>query len=154
MLIEQATVDDAEEILHLQKLAYQSEAEIYGDYSIPPLIQSIEEMKAEFEGQVFLKASTDDAKIIGSVRASLRQGTCFIGRLIVCPDFQGRGIGTSLMREIERRFEQARRFELFTGHLSERNIRLYQRLGYQVFRQERVTGSLDLVYMEKADETD
>ena len=42
--IERVSVSDAEEILALQKLAYQSEAEIY---SIPPLVQTLEEMEAD-----------------------------------------------------------------------------------------------------------
>lgn len=153
MSIEQATIDDAQEILALQKLSYQSEAEIYNDYSIAPLTQSIREIEAEFENQIFLKASVDDRKIIGSVRAYVRQGTCFIGRLIVHPDFQNQGIGTSLIHEIERRFGHAKRFELFTGHLSKRNIYLYQKLGYQAFNREKVDKNLELVYMEKTDET-
>jgi ribosomal protein RSM22 (predicted rRNA methylase) len=37
VIIERATIKDAEEILDLQKLAYKSEAEIYNDYAIPPL---------------------------------------------------------------------------------------------------------------------
>ena len=49
MLIEQAEVEDAEEILKLQKLPYQSEAEIYNDYSLPPLTHSIREIEAEYE---------------------------------------------------------------------------------------------------------
>jgi hypothetical protein len=40
MIIEQAGVEDAGEILRLQKLAYQSEARIYNDYTIPPLLQT------------------------------------------------------------------------------------------------------------------
>jgi ribosomal protein S18 acetylase RimI-like enzyme len=153
MLIEQAKIEDAGEILKLQKLAYQSEAEIHNDYSFSPLTQSIREIEAEFENKIFLKASVDDRKIIGSVRAYVRQGTCFIGRLIVHPDFQNRGIGTSLMHEIERRFGHAKRFELFTGHLSKRNIYLYQKLGYQAFNREKVNKNLVLVYMEKTNET-
>ncbi len=153
MSIEQATIDDAQEILALQKLSYQSEAEIYNDYSIAPLTQSIREIEAEFENQIFLKASVDDRKIIGSVRAYVRQGTCLIGRLIVHPDFQNQGIGTSLIHEIESRFGHAKRFELFTGHLSKRNIYLYQKLGYQAFNREKVDKNLELVYMEKTDET-
>jgi len=42
MKIGDATVADAEHILELQKLAYISEAEIYNDYNIPPLIQTLQ----------------------------------------------------------------------------------------------------------------
>ena len=149
MFIEQAKVEDAEEILKLQKLAYQSEAEIYSDYSIAPLTQSIREIEAEFEKQIFLKASADDGKIVGSIRAYERQGTCFIGRLIVHPAFQNQGIGTSLMHEIERRFEQARRFELFTGQRSAKNLHLYRKEGYKIFKSQRLTEDVTLVFMEK-----
>jgi hypothetical protein len=37
MIIETSNKDDLREILALQKLAYQSEAELYDDHSIPPL---------------------------------------------------------------------------------------------------------------------
>ncbi len=146
--IESAHVRDAEAILDLQKLAYQSEAAIYNDYSIPPLTQTLEEMSADFEGNIFLKAS-DEGKIIGSVRGRPSRGTCFIGRLIVHPAHQGKGLGTSLMHAIEKRFPEAERFELFTGHRSEGNLRLYARLGYRAFKSEKVSDTLDLVYLEK-----
>ena len=48
MIIKRATIADAEEILSLQKLVYESEAEIYNDFTIPPLTQTLEEIKAEF----------------------------------------------------------------------------------------------------------
>jgi GNAT superfamily N-acetyltransferase len=146
--VERATVEDAQEILALQKLAYLSEAAIYGEYGIPPLTQSLEELRADFERQVFLKAALD-GRIIGSVRAHEREGTCFVGRLIVHPDSQNWGTGSRLMGEIEAVFAQARRFELFTGHRSERNLYLYQKLGYRPFRREQVTAALTLVYLEK-----
>jgi hypothetical protein len=79
----------------------------------------------------------------------MAQNTCMIGRLIVHPDYQNRGIGTRLMNEIERCFDEAKRFELFTGHKSERNIALYRKLGYRIFRSEKISGNLTLVYMEK-----
>jgi GNAT superfamily N-acetyltransferase len=149
VVIERATIKDAEEILDLQKLAYKSEAEIYNDYAIPPLTQTLEEMKLEFENWVFLKALAGGA-IIGSVRACVRQKTCLIGRLIVHPGFQNRGIGIMLMNEIERCFlPQSSRFELFTGHRSKRNIHFYRKIGYREFKDKRVTDDLTLVYMEK-----
>jgi pimeloyl-ACP methyl ester carboxylesterase/ribosomal protein S18 acetylase RimI-like enzyme len=147
-IIAPATVGDAKEILELQKLAYQSEAQIYQDYTVPPLTQTLEEIEADFERQLFLKASVN-GQIVGSVRAYAQQETCFIGRLIVHPDYQNRGIGSQLMREIEKRFPQVKRYELFTGYRSERNLHLYQKLGYKIFRDERVSEKLTLVFLEK-----
>jgi RimJ/RimL family protein N-acetyltransferase len=146
--IEPANVQDAEEILELQKLAYQSEAALYNDYTIPPLTQTLEEMRADFDGKFFLKASRE-GKIIGSVRGHLNRGTCFISRLIVHPAHQGRGLGTSLLYAIEKRFPGSGRFELFTGHKSEQNLRLYARLGYCPFKREKISERLQLVYLEK-----
>ena len=56
MKIQRALVGDAESILKLQKRAYCSEAEIYSDYNIPPLMQTLDEIKQEFMHHVFLKA--------------------------------------------------------------------------------------------------
>ena len=148
MFISQASIEDAEAILKLQKIAYQSEAQIYNDFSISPLTQTLDQIKADFATKVFLKAVAG-AHIVGSVRGYQEKGTCYIERLIVQPAFQGHGIGTALMKHIEPVFAGAERFELFTGHRSERNIRLYQRLGYQEFRREPATESLTFVFMEK-----
>jgi DNA/RNA-binding domain of Phe-tRNA-synthetase-like protein/ribosomal protein S18 acetylase RimI-like enzyme len=148
VLIEQAAVQDAAEILTLQKLAYQSEAAIYGDYTIPPLTQSLDSMVTQFQHDMVLKAVLD-GKIVGSVRGYLQDGTCYIGRLIVHPDFQNRGLGTRLMREIEARFGQAERCELFTGENSLKDLHIYHKLGYQPVRREQLTERVRLVYLEK-----
>jgi ribosomal protein S18 acetylase RimI-like enzyme len=143
-----ADISDAAEILALQKLAYQSEAVLYEDWSIPPFTQTLDAIKKEFAGTIFLKAC-DSRRIIGSVRASIHDGTCKIGRLIVHPEFQHRGLGSRLMSAIETEFPDAKRFELFTGSRSARNIRLYERLGYKTFRTERLSMQVELVFMEK-----
>ena len=156
MIIQRAELADAAEILELQKLAYRGEAAIYNEFGIPPLTQTLDSMRADLERQTCLKAIIDApmggcpcGSIVGSVRAYLSEGTCFIGRLIVHPDLQNRGIGTRLMSEIEHLFSHAARFELFTGHLSERNLYLYDRLGYRPFKRERISDALTLVYLEK-----
>jgi ribosomal protein S18 acetylase RimI-like enzyme len=143
-----AQIDDAEEILGLQQLAYQSEAAIYNDWSIPPLTESLEEIRGEFSKSIFLKL-TASGRIIGSVRIVVRGDCCEIGRLIVHPDFQGRGIGTDLMLAVEKEFPDAKRFELFTGSKSERNIYLYEKLGYKIFARRPLSELVELVFMEK-----
>ena len=143
-----ADITNAADILALQRVAYQSEAELYQDWSIPPLTQSIEEITSEFSTKMFLEACLD-GNLVGSVRVSLNQGTGFISRLIVHPEYQRRGIGTKLMKTIENRFPAIERFELFTGFRSESNIRLYEKLGYRILRQERLSAKVILVFMEK-----
>jgi len=152
MNILEASAADAAEILALQKLAYLSEARIYNDDNIPPLTQTFEELTADFSQKIFLKA-VQDRRITGSVNGFMEDGRCHIGRLMVHPDLQGRGIGTRLMTAIERRFADAQAWELFTGELSEKNIRLYERLGYRIVRKEPFEGSpFAIVIMRKTAE--
>lgn len=143
-----ANVADAAEILALQKMAYQSEAKIYDDWSIPPLTQTLEEIENEFKKMTFLKIYEGNS-LVGSVRALINNDTCEIGRLIVHPNFQGKGFGSSLMFAIEEEFSNVKRFELFTGSKSKNNIRLYEKLGYRIFRTDHLSPQVDIVYMEK-----
>ena len=50
--IVQAEEADLEAILELQRLAYQGEARLLNDFSIPPLMQTLEEMKEEFRSGI------------------------------------------------------------------------------------------------------
>jgi ribosomal protein S18 acetylase RimI-like enzyme len=148
MEINTANIEDAEQILNLQKLAYQSEAAIYQDFGIPPLTQTIENMRGQFEDHTFLKA-IDGKNIIGSVRAYSESVSCFIGRLIVHPEWQRKGIGTRLMNEIEVQFPKVLRYELFTGTKSESNIGLYKKLEYKTFKKEVVDESHSLFFWRR-----
>jgi len=144
----EAELKDLEEILALQKVAYKSEAKIHDDYSIPPLHQAMDEIREEFQNQLFLKVIKEN-KIIGSVRAYEKNNTCFVGKLIVEPEYQNAGIGTRLMTEIEKQLKQVRRFELFTGYKSKKNLYFYIKIGYKEFRREKISDKLTLIFLEK-----
>jgi ech hydrogenase subunit C len=139
---------DAREILALQRLAYQSEAELYNDFNLSPLRQTLDELTKDFDSKIFLKAVMG-ATIVGSVRAYSEGGTCYIGRLIVNPIYQNLGIGKKLMRSIEESFPDEKRFEVFTGHKSKRTIFFYQKLGYKIFKSAPVSDVRERVYLEK-----
>lgn len=144
----QAKPEDGAEILALQKIAYLNEAKLNNDMTIPPLTQTLDEIKAEFETKTFLKA-IDEGKIIGSVRAFQNSGTCHIGRLMVLPEYQGKGTGSCLVAKIEAAFPGVERFELFTGVKSSHNIRFYKRLDYGECREMDLSPKVRLVFMEK-----
>lgn len=148
MAINAASTEDAEAILMLQKLAYQSEARLYDDWSLPPLTQTIDSLRDEFTNSIILKATSGE-RLVGSVRARQTGDVCAIGRLVVHPELQGQGIGSQLLRSIEARFDRVAKYELFTGSKSEGNIRLYQRHGYTITRTEPLSQTVSIVFMEK-----
>lgn len=148
VIVSQAAPADAAQILELQRRAYASEALLYDDWAIPPLSQSLESLTEEIRTIVVLKALESET-LVGSVRAELNNGVCRIGRLVVEPALQRRGIGGILLQSIEQAFPQAAYYELFTGHLSEGNIRLYRRHGYTVNDTRRLSERVSLVFMTK-----
>jgi len=142
-----AKIADMEEILRLQYTAYQSEALIHGDFSIQPLMQTLDETLAEYKKDIVLKA-VQDGRIIGSVRAYTKGNTAYIGKLMVHPDYQGKGLGKRLLMAIERKFPN-KRYELFTSCKSDRNLHLYETAGYTRFQEKTDDAGIAFVYLEK-----
>ncbi|GAA2592955.1 GNAT family N-acetyltransferase [Streptomyces axinellae] len=131
--ISAASEQDAEQILKLQYLCFQSEAELYGDYRIEPLVQTLEDFRAELAHSCVLVARLGE-EIVGSVRAVVdEEGTARIGRLCVHPRLQGHGLGGRLLAAVENRLVaefDAKRYRLVTGSRSEGSLRLYRKFGY------------------------
>ena len=146
-VITKACLEDLQEILQLQYLAYQSEAALFGSNDIPPLKQTIDEVIEEYHKGVILKLVADN-KIIGSIRAWETEGTVHVGKLMVHPDYRHCGYGTKLLNEIESYFSQ-KRFVLFTSTRSINHLRMYQRMGYKEFERKDVTAELEFIYLEK-----
>lgn len=147
--IERAEAADAGEILTLQRAAYVTEAQLYGDPFLPPLVESVEQARTTIAGSLVLKAMAG-TRLVGAVRGRFNARTCLVGRLVVAPDLQGRGIGRALMAALEAEAAAgADSCVLFTGHLSEANLRLYRRLGYGETHRERLADHVMLVHMRK-----
>jgi len=140
--------NDLETILQLQKDCYMTEAEIYNDYNIPPLQQDLKSIENEFENATILKAVVN-GEIVGSIRGFVDNETAYIGKLIVKNSFQNKGIGQLLLDSLESIFKDCNRYELFTGDRSQKNLYLYNKLGYKEFKRQQITNNLTMVYLEK-----
>ena len=148
ILIEKAGLIDLPKILDLQKLCYHESGERYNNFAIAPLTQTLQELEAEYRSALVLKASMGDT-IVGSIRAFVKNGDCYIGRVIVHPAHQNKDIGKELMKEIEKRFSDAARFELFTGFRDEKNLHFYKTRNYVPYKEEKISDDLTLIYLEK-----
>jgi GNAT superfamily N-acetyltransferase len=148
MKILDAEIQDLEEILQLQYLAYQSEAKLHNNDKIPPLVQTLSDLQKEFQTNLFLKGVNEDNKIIGSVRGYVESNTLYIGKLIVHPDYQKKGYGKQLLAAIEQRYPRLR-YELFTSSKSTYNLCFYESQGYKRYEEKQVFPDLCLIYLEK-----
>lgn len=148
-MVEKARMEDIADILHVQKQAFYPVSVVEQNDRLPPLVQTQQEIEAEFSRRVFLKY-TQDGKIVGSVRAHLDEsGVCQIGKLVVLPEYQCRGIGRALMEAIEREFNKSNGYELFTGSIHEKTVAFYHRLGYQTTSKTVMSG-VCMEFMKKA----
>lgn len=138
---------DAGEVLTIQRAAFVSEALIYGSVDMPPLTQTLAELEAELRAAQGWVARVD-GRLVGAIRVREEDGLLLVGRIAIAPDQQGEGIGQMLLDAAERA-SSAEEAELFTGSLSEANIRLYERCGYVETERVETGDGIQEIYFRK-----
>jgi tRNA (guanine37-N1)-methyltransferase len=131
LVIERAQPADAGELLTLQRAAFLAEAEWNGTLDLPPLTESLSELRTALGEGVVLVARLR-GRLVAAVRGRERPGhRWYIGRLVVAPDLHGQGIGSRMMDVIESMAPpDAEMFSLLTGAGSTINQSFYRRRGY------------------------
>lgn len=147
MNIQKATVSDLPDILELQKIAFYPVANLLGNPYIQAMIQTYDELLQEFNEGIILK-HRQGHRIVGSVRAYVDdENVCHVGKLIVHPGYQNKGIGRALMVEIEKKFTACAKYHLFTGEITPNTLYLYTKLGYKEI--SRTCDDVCMIIMEK-----
>jgi tRNA (guanine37-N1)-methyltransferase len=127
-----ATRADAGEILTLQLACWVQEAHANDTLAIPPLHEGPDDVVASL-GTWDTYVVRSAGRLVGSVRGRLVGTEWEIGRLMVAPDLQGRGLGRQLLEHIQRVAPAAATsYLLLTGAASTRNLRMYKRAGFRV----------------------
>ena len=125
---------DAGELLTLQRACWLQEQEANPGVEIPALGEGLAEVQAWLPGWTTLVLRAG-GRLVGAARGRRVDNSWDIGRIMVAPDLQGRGLGRLLLTRIEQAApEDVTRFGLFTGARSERNLRLYRKAGYRPSR--------------------
>ncbi|QIG42357.1 tRNA (guanosine(37)-N1)-methyltransferase TrmD [Nocardioides anomalus] len=128
-----ATLGDAGELFTLQRACWVQEALANDDLAhIPPLHESLEDVRA-WLGTWSTWVVRSEGRLVGAVRGRLEGTAWDIGRLMVAPDLQGRGLGRVLLDHIQAAAPaEATSYVLFTGARSADNIRMYKKAGFRV----------------------
>lgn len=149
--------EHAGEVLTVQRAAYVTEAQRYDTAHIPPLIESLAELRADLAADsplLVARAVWLGPRLVGSVRGRVAGAEMEVARLTVAPDLQGRGLGRALLDAVHAAAPpQVRTCWLMTGARSDDNIGVYRAAGYRptgaavdaagvgLIRMERVVGS-------------
>lgn len=147
MVIAPITETDAGEVMTLQRAAFVSEAQIYGSADMPPLTQTLAEVRAELRAGSGLTARIG-GRLVGAIRYVEDDRVLLVGRIAIAPDMQGEGIGRTLLDAAEKQ-STAEVAELFTGSLSEANIRLYEACGYRESQRIPEGDGTEQVFLRK-----
>ena len=139
---------DLQAILALQKQAYMLEARAVNNYEISPLAQTIENTIEDYEKGFIYKALDENNNLIGSIRGYIKDGTLYIGKVMVDPEFHNQGLGSRLIHFIES-LSPNLRYELFTNPNNLNNVNFYIKNGYREFRRQRGEHDIEFVYFEK-----
>jgi ribosomal protein S18 acetylase RimI-like enzyme len=130
-----AVASDAGELLTVSLAAFVTESRALEQADIPPLRDTVADVRAAIERDTVLVARDLDqglpGRLIGTVRLEDRGGGGYLGRLAVAPDRRGDGIGAALIDAVltaaTGRFDH---LDLTTPRRSGRNVALYSRRGW------------------------
>jgi tRNA (guanine37-N1)-methyltransferase len=134
--VRDAVPGDAGELFTLQRACWVQEQQDNPAVPIAALTETFADLQRWLATDTVLVVRAS-GRLVGAVRARLHPGpdgdTWDIGRLMVAPDLQGRGLGRALLERIEARApESAVVLELFTGSGSLRNQKMYKKAGYRL----------------------
>jgi len=142
------SVADAGEVLTLQRAAYVTEARAYADFDLPPLLETLEEVRAALTS-CLCWGVRENGRLVAAVRLTVSGHVGVIGRLAVAPDRQGTGLGGGLLRAAEAAAPPpVTVFRLFTGAASAGSLHLYAKHGYRETHRTPEHG-YELVHLEK-----
>ena len=146
--ISRAILEEAPAMLDLQRRAFAEEGRRSGSQDIPPLAETLDAVIEHIRSQTALVAR-DSGKVIGTIRGIVKGRACTIRALAVAPEFQGHGVGSSLLNALERLLPDVAQFDLTTNTVMERNVPFYERHGYQVSELTRHSERVTLAQMTK-----
>ena len=138
--------EDAPLLVQLYNDSFRADYLLYGQCpGYGKTVQQMEESIEHYPKQIILYKGNP----VGVLSArELGGDVVYLGCLCVIPEYQGRGIGTMAMEELERMFPEWKRIELVTPAEKQENIRFYTLRGFEL-AGEKTDGSVRVVNLVK-----
>lgn len=135
----------AEEVLCLQGLSYQVEAEIIGFSELPPLKDTVTTIQQS--GESFFGYFEQD-ELCGVISLKIIDTVIDIHRLVVHPKHFRKGIATQLLTFIET-FAGMELIKVSTGAKNIPAVTLYEKNNFQKIKEVMIEENLPVAFFEK-----
>ncbi len=137
----------ANQVLCLQREAYQVEAELIGYDRIPPLIETLSELQARPE---IFAGIWHDAKVVAAIAYDqIDTQTICICRLMVHPTHFRKGLASTLLHFVENTHPTMTRWLVATGSNNPPALKLYQSFGYHIIGETEVAPNVFVTQLMK-----
>lgn len=145
-LLDIKDVNTAEQVVQLQKAAYNIEAQLIHFYDIPPLMEKVSELQAC--GEIFYGYFLNNT-LEGIISYKVIEGTLDIHRVAVHPEYFKRGIAGSLLQFVEEHNSGIKRFIVCTGKENLPAVNLYLKNNYHLVKDIEIAKKVYLTELEK-----
>ncbi|KYH31397.1 hypothetical protein CLTEP_23930 [Clostridium tepidiprofundi DSM 19306] len=128
--LSKATVDDAEELLSMQKEVFMPLYKKYNDHETSPVMQTMERFLGRFEFGDYYKILYEN-NLAGSVFVYEKEPSIMRLHIInILEQYQNRGIAQEVMKRLELIYPQAESWEIETILTEKRNCYICEKMGY------------------------
>lgn len=132
----------AARVIEIQRAAYATEAELIGFDGIPPLHESVDDIR---RADLKWLGCWEDGRLVGIMAWSVMDGTTDIDRLAVHPDHFRRGHGRALVSSVV-----DGTVTVSTGTANHPALRLYESLGFNRIAEGQVAPGVTVTELMRA----
>ncbi|WNF23575.1 bifunctional NUDIX hydrolase family protein/GNAT family N-acetyltransferase [Mesobacillus jeotgali] len=136
--LKKASIEDAEELLALQREVFMPLYKKYNDHETSPVTQTMERFTARFERGTYFKILFE-GELAGSVFVYEKSpGLMRLHIINILEKHHNKGIAQAVMKRLELMYPEADTWELDTILTEERNCYLYEKMGYKRIGEAKV----------------
>ncbi|MGG1674416.1 GNAT family N-acetyltransferase [Neobacillus sp. NRS-1170] len=137
------------ELFDLQRASYLVEAELINFFEIPPLKESLQDLKES--GETFI-GYFENSELTGAISYTIQEQVVTICRMVVHPNHFRKGIAQKLLTYVEKNHSDLPIFNVSTGKENTPAKNLYLKNGFQVTGDIEVVPGLFISHFEKRKE--
>ena len=149
LVIKKSIKDEAETLLGIQIEAFTEDLKRYEDFKTSPATESVEKVNWRIDNFLHFTIWLNSEIIGGIYVREVGESEFRLNRIFISNAYQNKGLGSRVMKLVEDKFPQTRKWYLDTPKLNPRNHHFYEKLGYKKTGEHQVNKKLTLLDYEK-----